>query len=64
MRLGYQDMTSGFVYEFKKVDTRKDLFSSNADYVRRFFEDVKGLGRVFIVRIKGGNIRRISKRSL
>ena len=63
MRLGYQDKTGGKIYEFKKVDSRKDLFNSNADYAQRFFNDVKGLGHVFLVRIKGNNVRRIASRT-
>lgn len=63
MRLGYQDKTGGLIHEFKKRDGRKDLFNGNADYVGRFFDDVKGLGNVFIVLIKGNKVRRIASRT-
>lgn len=63
MRLGYKDILGGHIYEFKKIDTRKDLFNSNTDYAKRFFEEIKGLGCVVLVKIKGNKVRRIASRN-
>ena len=62
MRLGYKDVLGGNVMEFKKTDSRKDLFNSNTDYSQRFFDNVNGLGYVYLVRIKGNKVRKIAYR--
>lgn len=64
MRLGYKDVLGGQVMEFKKEQPNYELGfkKDNTQYVSRFFDNVRGLGCVYIVRIKGNKVRKISYR--
>lgn len=64
--IGYKDLVSGFIYEYKPRDGREtELFRRKR--WERFFEgykDMRGLGNVAIVRLDGQKVRSIGKRGL
>lgn len=67
MRLGYVDRCGGPVlYIPKQGEGRESLFAkeSTNEYVVRFFNEIKGLGNVRLVRLDGNKQRVIGLRGL
>lgn len=66
MRLGYIDRAEKkTVHLLPKTDTRDSLkfyHETPAEYAFRFFQEIKGLGNIIIVMVKGKRTRSIGRR--
>jgi len=57
MMIAWQDRTSGYIYPL-----RREKGEARADYARRFFRGIRGLGMCNVVTVNG-NCTRVRRRA-